>query len=559
MPTGKGGMASRLSSLSQRMRQINDTAFGGLTFDLRQLEREVGTLRKWLNDAEGTNAPPDDIIATAIRRFVGSPNDKVSFRDLQLITFGCLNGTGDTVPGLGDKKNLFHRLLDLVAKLRDRPRLLRRCYRGLLSSYFNYDFGDSTRFAPVKPQFESLQAFLLNEIGCLEGTAYVPDWIKTLRQHVNLLSNEPTKRYSTAETADAEFRSVCSQLDISKRSWIQNRYLIDRIEHAAKAPDDEFRAGLPHLLGLLQENGQVLNSGLRLILERYADCSERTQNLALSDFAVKFWGIPWLPSNSGRWFALSASARQMIVDWLKLEFIQQFFSVLAEDGTNDRRRLKFWRSYHDKIDDMYFALGRTAQASLSRDLAELRKKMTGRVLELLNGGSAHNNAFIMQIGRFTVVEFGAKGNACFVFEKDRAPFNLNQRSISGDRTELKSQDCLHRLLHVDGASEPWEGKFRGILSELIGSSSGTRRSSNDGRLRAAPSSTTQQSAPPLLSYSRGALEAFCKSRNIKVRDLTEVSGNLWVESHEAEGNVAQQLRTWGFQFRQSRGWWRKVS
>jgi hypothetical protein len=539
-------MTSRLSILSQRIKQINETAFDGLAFDLHPIEQEVARLKKWLDLAAVSDTPSEDVVGAAVKRFVSSPNDKVSLRDLQLISFGCLNGSDQTIPGLGNNPVLFQQFLDLSAGLRTWPRAFRRCYWGLLSSYVNIR---EEQRAAIQSQCESLRTFLLSEFAVLERMAHLSDWAQMLRQHINILSREPTKRYSTSDVGDQEFQSACTSLEISEKSWIRVRYLMDQIEHATKSDDDKFKTNLLRLLELLEANRQVLNDGLRLVVERYACCTERTQNPVLSDFAVKAWGIPWLPSNSGRWFGLSASARQMIVDWLKLEFIQQFFSVLAEDGTNDKRRLEFWRTYHNKIDDMYFALGKTAQGNLSRDLAELRKKMSGRTLELLNGGSANNNAFIMLMGRYTVVEFGTKGNACFIFERERAPFRLDKRTaISGDRSELKSQDCLHRLLHVDSSSESWENKFHNVLRGLVGLITARQQEETERR--------KVTSLYPNSPYSRGMLESFCKRHNFKIRDMTAMGGNLWVESHETNGNVARQLQTWGFQYRQGRGWWR---
>jgi hypothetical protein len=42
--------------------------------------------------------------------------------------------------------------------------------------------------------------------------------------------------------------------------------------------------------------------------------------------------------------------------------------------------------------------------------------------------TANNNAFIMCIGEHVVVEFGLKGNACFIFKRDRLPFRCSGRS-----------------------------------------------------------------------------------------------------------------------------------
>ena len=72
----------------------------------------------------------------------------------------------------------------------------------------------------------------------------------------------------------------------------------------------------------------------------------------------------------------------MVSEWLKLEFIEAFFTVLAEQHTGDNRRLKFWARYVSVIEDIHFALGADARDNSSPDFKALRKKMTGLVIPL---------------------------------------------------------------------------------------------------------------------------------------------------------------------------------
>jgi len=53
----------------------------------------------------------------------------------------------------------------------------------------------------------------------------------------------------------------------------------------------------------------------------------------------------------------------MVADWLKLEFIETFFTKLAEDGLGDPRRMNFWKRYVKSIDHIEFALGSSARNS----------------------------------------------------------------------------------------------------------------------------------------------------------------------------------------------------
>jgi hypothetical protein len=274
----------------------------------------------------------------------------------------------------------------------------------------------------------------------------------------------------------------------------------------------------------------------------------------------------------------------MITDWLKLVLIQQFFSLLAADGSNDTRRLKFWERYHESIHDMYFALGSTARRHRGRDFQDIRKKMEGRLLNLHSAGSPDNNAFIMCIGNHVVVEFGLKGNACYIFKSAELPFDLSGE-IAGNGTELKHQSG-DRLLHQDGSWEPWERKFQNSLASRmrvrpvdrpIGNSS-DRLTDRGNSLPATPRSGVAANEPRAAvgqtanprqlgiapehtrsskSFEMSDLRRLCDGRGIRVQDLRDRNGNLWVLADDGDGYVCGQLRDWGFTYKADKGWWWK--
>src|SRR6516165_4982183 len=211
------------------------------------------------------------------------------------------------------------------------------------------------------------------------------------------------------------------------RSPIRASILPDlgQIDAATRKDDATFQQYLPGLLDLLAKHPLAINAGVAKLLTRYRTCRTVTIHPGLRDFTVAQWGNPWLSLNRAKWSLVGDDARAMVADWLKLVLIQQFFSLLAADGTNDTRRLKFWERYHDSIDDMYFALGDTARWHRGADFQDIRKKMAGRLLNLHSAGPPNNNAFIMCIGNFVVVEFGITGNACYIFRRDQLPLGLD--------------------------------------------------------------------------------------------------------------------------------------
>ena len=341
------------------------------------------------------------------------------------------------------------------------------------------------------------------------------------------------------------------------------------------------------MLDLLAKHPLAINAGVAKLLTRYRTCKTVTIHPGLRDFTVAQWGNPWLSLNGAKWSLVGDDARAMVADWLKLDLIQQFFSLLAADGTNDTRRLKFWERYHDSIDDMYFALGGTARWHRGADFQDIRKKMAGRLLNLHSAGPPNNNAFIMCIGNFVVVEFGIKGNACFIFARDRLPFLL-EGEIAGNSTALKHPSFVERLLHKDGNFGTWERKFQETLAGLMRVQPRLQpiRSENPAQVSPTPATRLNDAAAtPLTAQRIGAttrapaggssplpdlipptrrpafsgqeLSRLCDPRRLRIEDLRDRNGNLWVLTDDTDGYVSSQLRSWGFAYRSGRGWWWK--
>lgn len=356
------------------------------------------------------------------------------------------------------------------------------------------------------------------------------------------------------------------------------------VNAAATKGDAEFQEHLPNLLIMLAEHSLAINEGLSSLLDRYCRCTSIGLSEDLRDFAVGQWGNPWLSVNQAKWSLVSNEARAMVVDWLKLDLLRQFFSLLTEDGRNDTRRLKFWERYHDSIDDMYFALGNTARWHRGTDFQAFRKKAELRLLGLHNAGSPTNNAFIMCIGNYVVVEFGLKGNACHIFRRDALPFALSGE-IAGNGMALKHESFVERLRHFDKTYEKWETTFQRAISKLIQVRPNQPEIASSTRRPVSPSPTSGLSereafpyvpAPPLTAgparsqespptpgtasptrFSFSEFSRLCDTRRIRFQDLRDRNGNLWAFTGDADGYVSGQLRSWGFTYKSGKGWWRK--
>jgi hypothetical protein len=266
----------------------------------------------------------------------------------------------------------------------------------------------------------------------------------------------------------------------------------------------------------------------------------------------------------------------MVSGWLKLALIRQFFNLLSADGANDKRRLKFWVRYHEKIDDMYFALGSAARAHRGKDFIDIRKKMQGRQLDLYGPGSQENNAFIMMIGNLCVVEFGMTGNACYIFRRDQLPFAL-AGEIAGDHTALKHESHIQRLRHNDTLAESWEDKFQRTLAallrgnqEFLVTSLATKRPGFAERQAAFVGSPAGVTNPPSSSVSRREnattltprplhpeLVQLCQTGKIAMEDNRAKGGNIWILTEHADRYMSSRLLHWGFSYKAGKGWWKK--
>jgi hypothetical protein len=578
-------MMSSLSHLRGALLEATSGLLQGPTFDFRPLDREVAKLSDWLGE-RGAAKPAHDAIILALRAFYRD-QELQSHRQARLVCFGCVDPVLPDRARMIEDGDRFPKLLGAIDIYLPNARAFRLCYRGLLYAYFSYD--TETALCAGRVNWERLRTYLRDRAANTLAPGPLPVWVETLQANTQLLSDDPGEAYGrTLLTGQSEeFDRAREALDIHEDSWLIWRLVMGQVEAGSRDADSGFQQYLPKLLNLLSDHPLAANEGLAKLLIRYCACRPLTVHAGLRDFAVARWGNPWLSLNKAKWSLVSDEARAMVADWLKLILIQQFFSLLAAGGINDMRRLKFWERYHDSIDDMYFALGNTARCHPGADFQNIRKKMAGRLLNLYSAGPPANNAFIMCIGDYVVVEFGLSGNACFVFRRDGLPFRLDG-DIAGNGNALKHQSCVERLRHVDGAFQSWEQTFQRTLASLIGVQPGPAALGNDIRtaisskgvprvidaqpvaLSARPQSPvgqapSQRSLPgsnstPTVSratFSERELSRLCDTRRIQIEDFRERNGNLWVLTRDTDGHVSSQLRSWGFAFKSGRGWWRK--
>jgi len=486
------------------------------------------------------------------------------FRDLKYVCLGM-----GTVDGQGWCAVADARLRNRVAELVEaQPEMRRRirCFQALLSSFWSFPLNGKQASAESKAGWVELRKWLRAERErILKSKEQKPPWFAALTKHIALLSEQPCEHFGAAllRGDSNELQDAVQSLGIPLNSWVQEEAVIARMRAGCALNDEPFKTTLLTLINIASGRGGVeLGESLRLrsvalLVSRYAKCRERPEHMALRDAAVGIIGNPWL--RRANWDAWVVDARgmpddqsrEMVNGWLKRELIKNFFELLSVDGTGDSRRVDYWLRFEPSIDEMWFALGADAQYQRGEAFMDFKSRAKGRLLDL-DGTTADNNAFVMRVGRYLLVEFGAKGNAMYVFEWGALGQPLLETLTSGRarapihvRT-IRDSSNIQRLIHRDSAAQSWEQKFDDYLVPRIG-----RRPSDPPRRAGAVRRVRNESFPP------DTWSFFARTHGLRVEDHRSRQGALWVLGVEQPSHVVAQLEAWGFKLRAPRGWFKE--
>jgi hypothetical protein len=111
------------------------------------------------------------------------------------------------------------------------------------------------------------------------------------------------------------------------------------------------------ILSAIIPHRTIQNKALALLVNRYAQTQNAPIHTDLKEITVSKWDNPWLTGSQKKWpTEVTEEGRALIADWLKSEFIEAFFTKMAEDGNTDRRRLDFRMKYRNHKNHVQFAL-----------------------------------------------------------------------------------------------------------------------------------------------------------------------------------------------------------
>lgn len=542
-----------LTALTSRLLSVNQGSPSWCQPDLAELRTHARDLKKHLNgEGKGGAGGPADRVLSAARAFAATG----TLEDCKQARFAAWSlslSYDPDAPCLFEDLVRFPPLLSEIDQLRSDQRCYRRCWRALLHAYLSHKPDGAGR-----ANWIILRDYLQRTVAALPGPGFLADWVRFIVEHRNLLTDDPTHRYGDdlIDGDGAIVDQIRETLGESDQSWLPASFFEAQMKAIADRDDQSFKSKVRFAIELLQKHQLLADPALAGLLDRYHSCAVTDVNEDLRDYASTRWGPPWLNMNTAKWGRVSDEVRRMVESWLKLDFIEKFFSLLSEDGVNDPRRLIFWRGLHEHIGDMYFALGKTAIQNPSTDFKKIRQTMKGRVLSL-DQTTVNNNAFIMQIGGHYFVEFGEKGNALQIYNPTDRPFNPAKSYVSIH--DLKDRGKTlggERLIHKDTIEGKWE--WRAI--RLIEKRTGLDLSNCYGSYRGGAARRSSTQSRPSLSQSRARASrqqvvSFCELHQFKWQDLTDRGGQFWIIAKAHVGGVTPQLSAWGFSFSMKRQAW----
>lgn len=565
----------------------------------------------------GSNYEPRDLQVEAVKKFWVT-GGFASLREARLMSFGLAVRPWNDRRCLMEEPERFGVVLKGLREWESSPRQFRKCYQGLVRSYFDYDGLGRDVPATGRRNWRQLQAYLGEKAKLIRDSTVNPDWVGCALENKGLFSEAPCAAYAQdlLDGREDRVKSVRELLGITDASWFTRELVLSRLARACGLDHATFTKLVGRLIALLGGNEVLRDRGLQMMLDRYARVPQTPQHPGLKDYSVNAWGNPWLPSNEHRWGGVTEEARQMVGDWLKLEFIELFFTKLAQDGLSDTRRVKFWAKYVPLIENIHFALGTHAMYSRERDFVELRTRLKGLTVNLEDNKPV-NNAFVMTMGDLVAVEFSGESNAFYGYSVKRSlPFDLSKpvrnAPVNG-KNSLKNDARVLYLRHQDNVHgySDWEDRFKEELQDkfglIPGRQAGRRVVSSPAPaapapraqpavapLRSAPSATSltrpnissqsagvlrsptapvqpqaTQSPPPAPErralptpafevYSEENIRRLARRHNASIDDRREKGGALWLLMGDAP-EARRILKAWGFQYSEGKGWWKKDS
>jgi len=521
-------IATYHNELEQRLQQ------SALTFKIKIDKLVVG------HQTNSNSAAKTSRVLEALRQLrAGNEQYFASPFKLRYLCWGLLEQDPKLAPIiLLEDARWFPNFLNLLRQAHLRGSLTQQHLRGLVHAYFHYSLAQSEAGSQ---QWADLRAFLAQVLRTIfERTNRRPNWLVFLADHPGVFTTEPAKDFVAMVNRNPEYcNEIKTTLGLAETSWLLNELIYLPVKSGCALQDVEFKARITGLLAYLQQHEIILDRGLAEVLSRYSRCNDHSSHSQLQGFSCTRWGLPHY-SQKLQWGRVDETVRTMVQQWIVLEDLEDFFTLLQEEKIGDQRRLAFWKQWIDKISYSFIYLGPHCYWNSHEDFLKLKKRKSGRIGQLMHSGTRENNAILMRYHDYAIIEFSEPGNACFVYLWDELPFNAKQSRVQLDELKQRTKS-IHRLRHTVG----WEIEFQKVLKML--SPLRTDAAYPSGRMT---------------EYSDKEIFQYCHDQNIEYEDHRTEGGYLWVYhctvdyGKDANPTIAYQLRMFGFKHKPGKGWWK---
>lgn len=570
------------------------------------------TIKLLLSKVNGASQPsePQDRVLNAINYFW---NDS-RIEDLQTaryVSFGLSMPTRFNSQTLFDDHQRFSTFLNEeigIGQWKNKPSWFRRVLQGLVASYFAFDPNSNYATEIQRKNWIHLRNYISKNLDLAKSVSN-PDWLNCCLEHPSLFSDSPGDDFiELVLKGETDKLERTLELLRAKDSWLPRELILSQVKKITSFEDLSFMKFVSPMLLAITPHRSIQNNALTLILNRYAQVTNSPIHSELKDITVARWDNPWLTGSNKKWpTEVTEEGRALIADWLKSEFIEAFFTKMAEDGNTDRRRLDFWMKYRKHMKHVHFALGTGILDSTDPDLIFLRNKMTGLISTVR---SKPVNAFIMHFGDVIAVEFSQMGNALYFYDASISmPFDLSKSlGLSVDiGNSLKNSSGI-RIHHKDGVSgfDNWESACLSFMARKFGIDpdkapvkDGKPFVANEAVLQNTPASQFHETpssyrqtlssslakdkfqipvftdssrlVPPPINvvsgitswaelykhpFSERLLASTCSAFGFDIQDKRSQGGALWVKIGNSNTERNRVFTNWGFKYKADKGWWR---
>ncbi|MFM5144758.1 EH signature domain-containing protein [Aeromonas veronii] len=512
-----------------------------------------------------TTAPPPPPLEQRLNAFIKLRRTPVQMQlcDWRLVAWGLADLVPTYARAIEDTALFTVILKEFNARL-TADTLNRKMWFGLLSSYLSY-----------KPEAQSglecwkqLRELLKRAFEQFKGQQKSPKrWIAVVEQYRDIFSDAPGKQLAKELSEDKvdALQVFKTYLPIPDESWFWKSMINNHLNVVTALNDEAFVTRIEPMLAMTSILPSVADTVLARLLTRYAESSRQDQShKALKEAALQRWGSPQIGSSRNRWSVnVEDYVCKMVMRWFAKEDLETFFKLLQGERGVDRDRLEYWLRFVDQIGFTRLVLGPQAMQDYSSDFVEFRRKNKDRISQL-KGGTSEDNAFIMQIGDYVIVEFSKKGNACYFRPYDQnLPFKLDTKILElTPELKGKSKGC-ESLPHTP-TDRGWWHKYdrwfaeRGIYPDK---QPPTKQPSNK---LSAVRQAQQGSTSPM--PNKGSIEQaisqalqFIEAESVKfsITDFRDNGGAFWLMIPTPYQGLQNRLLGLGFQYKQGRGYWIK--